>query len=86
VVVTKGVGVGLTSNVPIRDASRKPSRPGVGVGVDDVRLMLWLGTVRTVGKGVTDAAGTLPLCTDGELTIAPKPTLPLTVIRTCGRG
>jgi hypothetical protein len=85
VVVTKGVGVGLASKVLIRDASRNPSRPGVGVGVDDVRLMLWLDTVKTAGKGVTDAAGTLPLCTDGELTIAPNPTLPLTVTRTAGR-
>jgi hypothetical protein len=86
VVVTKGVGVGLASKVLIHDASINPSRPGVGVGVDDVNSMLWLETVKTAGKGVTDAAGTLPLCTDGELTIVPKPTLPLTVIRTFGRG
>jgi hypothetical protein len=40
VVVVKGVGVGLASKVPIRDAWRNPSRPGVGVGVDPVRVRL----------------------------------------------
>ena len=87
--VTKEAGVGLASEVLMRDASRKPSRPvGLGVGVDLVRGKVWAGEMLKTGegKGVTDAEGTLPLITDGEEIIAPKPTLPLTVMRTWGRG
>ena len=82
--MTNAAGVGVVSEVSIRDASRNASRPlGVavvktgGVGVGEI--------VATAGKGVTDAEGTLPLVTDGEETIAPNPTLPFTVIRTEGR-
>src|SRR5437868_14965130 len=38
------------------------------------------------GEGVTNAAGTIPLLMEGEFTMVPRLTPPLTLIRTRGRG
>src|SRR6266542_2257775 len=84
VVVVKAVTEPLMSEVPKRNASRSPSRPNaLPVVAPVVRVKLNEGLiVDAVEKVATDAAGTLPLC---ETVAAPKPTLPLTVIRTGGR-
>src|SRR5882757_7690312 len=88
VVVVKGLGVGVESEVLIRDASRKLSRPLIGVAVGVVKAMLLAGEIANPGegdgKGVTAAAGTIPVLTDGEATTDPRPTVPLTVMRTGG--
>src|SRR6266700_2266108 len=76
----------LMSETPKRIASRKPSRPPPNVLLPVVRTRLWLPPVDVVGKSVTDEASgfTLPLCVTTVLAY-PKPTFPLTVIRTGGR-
>ena len=70
-----------------RDAWRSPSRP-LGVAVAKASGG-GVGEIAKAGdgdgKGLTDAEGTIPLLTDAEATTDPKPTLPLTLIRTAGR-
>src|SRR5437879_1471078 len=78
VVGVKEVTVPLISEVPRRDASRSPSRPAAA---PVARVKGKLMPVIVVGKVVTDPDATSPLM---EETAAPKPTLPVTVIRTGG--
>ena len=81
----KAVTAVLTSDAPKRSASRSPSRPNalpVVVPVVRVRLAL-IFDIDAAGNIETDAGSTLPLCE--AVAAAPKPALPLTVIRTGGR-
>src|SRR6266567_7547392 len=80
VVVVKAVTVPLMSDVPKRNASRRPSRPNALLPV--ARVKLKEGLIVNVEKVVTDAGSTLPL---PEAVAAPKPTPPVTVICTGGR-
>jgi hypothetical protein len=80
---SKEVTLPLTSEAPKRIASRRPSRPkpaGVVVPVARVKLELMVGNVKSE---VTDVGFTLPLCE--AVATLPKPTLPVTVMRTGGR-
>jgi len=81
---SKEVTLPLTSEAPKRIASRRPSRPKVALPVTrgKGKLELMVGNVKSevtdVGSGFT-----LPLCE--AVATYPKPTLPVTVMRTGGR-
>jgi len=84
--VVKAAGVGVTSDVPKRPASRIPSRPLI-----EPVLSVWLKfeiVKDPVGKTVGDGVGVGDGDGEGEAAAAtvPKLTGPVAVIRTGGRG
>jgi hypothetical protein len=87
--VLNAAGIGVTSDVLAMDASKNPLAPIPGLAVGVVKARLWAGEiVRTAvgeGEGVTNADETIPVLTDGPARTVPRPTLPLTVMRTGGR-
>src|SRR5438270_9788266 len=85
-VVVKGMGVGVTSEVPIRSASRAPSRPVAESVMLEVGIVKGFGLGKSDGVGVGVGEGGGVGDGVGAAAMLPKAIGPVTVIRTGGRG